>query len=1155
MGQVDIPAELLEAHAAGRLLLFVGAGASVDPPSGLPLFDKLAETIAEEAHQAPVAGDRPDRLLGRIDDHKVDVHLRVQQIVGGVDSRPNRLHRAIVALAMAQSPLRIVTTNYDKHLSTVLTAQGATFEEYAGPAVPPGDDIEGVVHLHGRLGQSPKYLIATDRDFGQAYLRSAWAARFLEQMFAEYTVLFIGYSHTDVVMTFFARALTANRRRYVLTDKPDDPDWEGYGVTPIPYVSVGIDHSALSEAIEKWAAQAAMGLLDHRQRIKDLVTGAPSLEPEDMSYLESVLADPLRVELFTELADGTEWLRWATNRPEFQQTLAPQPASSPSTEPLARWFVRNFVLTEQHNDEALRVVQQAGGRLSPAVAAALVNRLYGLPTPLPPWLALWVILLMDTPTAAAHRPLGHLLNKCTWPRDRDLALLLFDHLAEPVPVLRGGFGAYLDPEPRGDRWSLAEAWKRVFRPHLSEAAEPVLAVVERQLHRAFVLLRADGSAGERGDPVSSRRAAIPAHAQDTMPKAMDTLIDAARDCLEALLATPGPADRARLDRWAAAETTLLRRLAVHGWTVRTDVDATAKIRWLRERQWLYAHELRFEVFALIEAALADAEPAVADALVAEAAAGPGRTDRESLAGYVTFNALAWITRCAPALVSAAEAFAAVRATHPTFVVREHPELLRTWSFSAAGTPPALSAAELHEDISADATAALGRLRAAAAEEDEFSAGVHDVLTEAVRERPEDGFAILDAHAAPDQWIIDAVVAGWSGATIPESGMDTVLDRLASLDVPATVDAISRLLADGGQSDQHPTHWYRRPAARRLATDAWNAAHATPGHDFDDWLTRALNQNAGRIALFWVHAVADDWRRAGDSWTGLDPAVRTTLEELLSAGDSRSAPAETILASQARFFFGADRTWSEEHILPLLDWRDPVRARHAWDGHLVWGRFDDQMLETGLADDYVGAARHIGAFPEDMRRQLHQHLAAVAVGSDLPTIHDWVHTLTAELSVADRVEWLQAIAHVLAGLPGEAVEHQWSRWMSRYWQDRLESNPRLLEIEEASAMAGWTAYLTDSAADGVALATRHPARLPVDSGVLLDLADENRLRRAPAAYGRLIGHLLSHTEPPFRDGYLVPDIVERLKANGAVEDLPVIVTAAIRLGVPGAAEWI
>jgi len=50
-------------------------------------------------------------------------------------------------------------------------------------------------------------LIVTDEDFGRAYLNDAWAARFLDRMFATFPVLFVGYSHSDTIMKYMARGL------------------------------------------------------------------------------------------------------------------------------------------------------------------------------------------------------------------------------------------------------------------------------------------------------------------------------------------------------------------------------------------------------------------------------------------------------------------------------------------------------------------------------------------------------------------------------------------------------------------------------------------------------------------------------------------------------------------------------------------------------------------------------------------------------------------------------------------------------------------------------------------------------------------------------------------------------------------------------------
>ena len=46
---VVLPRDLITAHRKGDLVIFVGAGASVDPPSRLPLFKELTRRLAERA--------------------------------------------------------------------------------------------------------------------------------------------------------------------------------------------------------------------------------------------------------------------------------------------------------------------------------------------------------------------------------------------------------------------------------------------------------------------------------------------------------------------------------------------------------------------------------------------------------------------------------------------------------------------------------------------------------------------------------------------------------------------------------------------------------------------------------------------------------------------------------------------------------------------------------------------------------------------------------------------------------------------------------------------------------------------------------------------------------------------------------------------------
>src|SRR5947209_342331 len=96
--EVDFPQALIEAHREGKLVIFVGAGASRDTPSDLPDFRTLTADIAADAGVVVTEPEleRPDVLLGRIEDANVDVHKRVASLIGRPSSRPNKLHEAIV---------------------------------------------------------------------------------------------------------------------------------------------------------------------------------------------------------------------------------------------------------------------------------------------------------------------------------------------------------------------------------------------------------------------------------------------------------------------------------------------------------------------------------------------------------------------------------------------------------------------------------------------------------------------------------------------------------------------------------------------------------------------------------------------------------------------------------------------------------------------------------------------------------------------------------------------------------------------------------------------------------------------------------------------------------------------------------------------------
>lgn len=429
----------------------------------------------------------------------------------------------------------MVTTNYDQHLSALLKELDDEAPEYLAPALPVGNDFTGIVYIHGRLDQEGRRLVATDDDFGKAYLNDAWAARFLDRMFASHSVLFIGYSHQDTIMKYLARGLGGrSEKRYALTTDSASPLRRRLGITPIQ-----CSHDDLPVALNDWATKASGGLLGHRAQVKALVAGQdPSPVPESMSYLETIVSGKNTIRFFTEHARGKLWLQWVAGRPEFATLFYPAPeVDSNITRELAYWFADNYITDDdQLSDAAFQIAANAGMYPANDLLFAICRALSGHEGPLPQRVRRWLLIVTNSPESRFTTSfLASMLRESSLTDDPDTALFLFDYLTEPrIRPSHGFFGGAFEPVTRDDDHALRGIWEQVFRPALAEYAAQLLGIVDRQLRRADLQL-AIASESDRQRP-SIWRAAIAATDDLGLNGPLGFLIDAARECVESLLA-------------------------------------------------------------------------------------------------------------------------------------------------------------------------------------------------------------------------------------------------------------------------------------------------------------------------------------------------------------------------------------------------------------------------------------------------------------------------------------------------------------------------------------------------------------------------------------------------------------------------------------------
>ena len=123
-----------------------------------------------------------------------------------------------------------------------------------------------------------------------------------------FKVLFVGYSHNDVVMTpYMARGLSPASHRGSFSPMTRILyKWEQLGVVPIECMRAtdGRAWTRLLRAVEVWGTRSIVVIrLDHRQLVADLLKTAPSQRPDEESYLRERRVGPdVCVESITEFA-------------------------------------------------------------------------------------------------------------------------------------------------------------------------------------------------------------------------------------------------------------------------------------------------------------------------------------------------------------------------------------------------------------------------------------------------------------------------------------------------------------------------------------------------------------------------------------------------------------------------------------------------------------------------------------------------------------------------------------------------------------------------------------------------------------------------------------------------------------------------------------
>ncbi len=1163
---VDLPAEVLDAHGDGRLVLFVGAGVSVDPPSNLPLFGELAERVAqicEATNLREQFPNEPDAQLGALARINPRVHDLVADILTDPKSHPNLNHELLTTIASAASKPRVVTTNFDNHLGAAATAQGHSLAMCVGPALPLGHKFSGLVHLHGNATVNPGEMVVTDADFGAAYLTEAWATRFLYSMFRDSVVLFVGYSHSDVVMRYLGVGLRGASGRYAFTYEPDSSLWTRLGVTPIAYPGTLTDHAELTAALRSWATTASEGALERNERVRAIAAHPPSADLADLGYVARSIGRADGAAAFCETADFAGWAAWASSTEAFRPNFTADPNTDASIR-LGVWFAEKATASTEASDvalEQLRLHRTIDRRFWAALASES-RRLLGSAqdTDFERWVAVLLSFPVDAFDLVIRDWLGMLLDALDVEKHREATVLLLGTLLQSRLELDKSWSPTDEvARPRGRvEWALdpgdaSLSWPKLL-DHIDELAPFLIGPAANALEYSSALETAyEGSIGTFSG-ISATRAAVEPHDQDAYHESSDYVIDLVRECIRSLAQTTPPFAAALVNRWLASGYPMLRRISISALPL-TEPQADHCIEAVLARGLLFDRALHHEVFILLRTMVPDTGPQtrrlLLDAILT--------ADVESR--YPVFKRLDflnWVADTSPDWDEAGAAFEDLRASQPDWTPDEHPDLLMHISTGFHQSAPPFAPAEYAERFDADPAAALGSLLEydyghISMGQPSWEDGIAQ-LRSAVAEDPERGLAAWDAldhitASAEAAQLREAVIDGWRFAD-SDVPWHQALERLSMLnDLAGYEYSIASMLLEGVTAtgtlpEECNTQAHR--VATRLWQDRFEACgggDATPSGDPEnDW--------PGKVTEFLIWVASRILNGTTEEPDTLDEiaahlAAIADDQRLLAAGP-RSA-----IGSQLSFCLTAFRDLVVATVLPAMAAPNEV-ARDYWRGFLPNSRLSVPMIEAGLADAVKTFAPNLDALDEYRRRLYFGLVNRIAY-------HVAAESAQFVLSVMGRIprhlvpEQLERITRDLDAT--DACDEMWDRWVGAVVSELARGRPIDLSEGEWCEVGAWITYLRANFGQGVDEFVRHPARLVWNTSVIPHLEDTDLPENDPNDCCRLLEHLLAQVDEPVWQSHRLRPLAQRLVRAVGADVVRPVAERAVSAGIVDAHQWL
>lgn len=219
-----------------------------------------------------------------------------------------------------------------------------------------------------------------------------------------------------------------------------------------------------------------------------------------------------------------------------------------------------------------------------------------------------------------------------------------------------------------------------------------------------------------------------------------------------------------------------------------------------------------------------------------------------------------------------------------------------------------------------------------------------------------------------------------------------------------------------------------------------------GTPIDEPFSEAINHPVGHI----TRALINLWfKRKPNDNDQLPTDIKTFFTMLSDIQVDRFRHGRVLLGSQLIALFRVDRTWTEQYLLPLLNWNNPAEAKAVWEGFFRSPRRYPPLM-IAFKPAFLECAHHYADLSEHSR-----HFAAFLTYAALDQTEGYSPTEFRSAFAALPKDGLEQAAQALYQTLEAAAEQReefWSNRVQPFWNSVWPQSRELVTPRIAQSMA-------------------------------------------------------------------------------------------------------